>query len=570
MFSKALKSSNFYHLGSKEHDNVNGTRHFFLIWCIIAIILCLIEASTLDVLPSLMQDEAQITDYGRLALDPLSRWSVTWWVAGDKPLLLWSYLGPLIAELGYQLGGLSGVGTRIAALIGGLVASAVAFSWLIQRKVPQMFAGLLSLAFLLDPLFTLSQRMARTDSWVMAFCLASCWLLRLSSSKDKKTRILLVMLAGAFAAIAAFVWPSALFLFPLICTEFISSFYNGNFDKKSLQKLAKMFSYFVLAGLFASVLLLVPIQHQLDTIFDDMRNMVALNVNASKTPLDRIVGVVSPQPWAKLIKAFIKTLSPFFPLLALWAILFKRERGIVLAAAFTLVIIFTTLVYEFRLLYLLPYFLILAANLFQRTALPQLNPIVQRLSTVFLVILVIWSFGVSVFVRSAFAYNDGDQRKRNLIDEAAQAAIGTGNYRVFLAFTYEFYFTGRALGWQMYTPYIQFSFDDQGNWIRKDDFEPKTHFMKLLAKMDYAIFPGNLMTEDLRSQLSTSGLEYRGPIHIGMQQDHSSAPESGRSMDDIFTWYLQGAPSYGPYMLFARADSDATSPKLTLHTRKSQ
>ena len=150
-----------------------NAKKVWYIWIIFAIGMCLIEASTLDVLPSLMQDEAQITDYGRLALDPLSRWSVTWWVSGDKPLLLWSYLGPLFAEFGYQIGGPSGVGPRIMALIGGLTAAIMALGWLLERKVPTVIAGLLALAFLLDPLFTLSQRMARTDSWVMTFYLAS-------------------------------------------------------------------------------------------------------------------------------------------------------------------------------------------------------------------------------------------------------------------------------------------------------------------------------------------------------------------------------------------------------------
>jgi len=85
-----------------------NTKKLWYIWTIFAIAMCLLQASTIDVLPSLMQDEAQITDYGRLALDPLSGWSVTWWVAGNKPLFLWSYLGPLFAELGYQIGGPSG------------------------------------------------------------------------------------------------------------------------------------------------------------------------------------------------------------------------------------------------------------------------------------------------------------------------------------------------------------------------------------------------------------------------------------------------------------------------------
>ncbi|MGN7204112.1 hypothetical protein ACTHQF_07545 [Pedobacter sp. SAFR-022] len=568
MIIKALQTNNYNPISHKYEDKASITKLIFITWFILAVILCLVEASTLDVLPSLMQDEAQITDYGRLTLDPLSRWSVTWWVAGDKPLLLWSYLGPVFAELGYQFGGTSGVGPRIVALIGGLAAATVALAWLNQRKVPAAFAGLLSLAFLLDPLFTLSQRMARTDSWVIAFCLTSCWLLRLSSNKEGTTRILLVMLAGVLAALSAFVWPSALFLYPLILAEFLSSFYDGHFTRNSLQKTGKLFLYFVIGGLLTSILLLIPIRHQLTPIFEDMKNMVALNVNASKTSFERISGIFNYQSWAKIAKAFIKTLGPFLPLLGVWALFFRRERGIIIAFIFTLIIILTTLVYEFRLLYLLPYFMVLTGNLFLKAERKSVKPAVQRVSAGLLAFTVLWSICISVVLRSAFAYKDGAQRERNLIEAAARSAIGTGNHKVFLAFTYEFYFTGRSLGWEMYTPYIQFSFDDDGNWIRENDFKPKDRFMKLLAQMDYAIFSGSELDEDLSAQLRSSGLDYHGAIHIGMQQPKSNITSSDRSIGGIFSWYIQGAPSYGPYMLFARADKKARPS--TILVQKSQ
>ncbi|MDB5019794.1 MAG: hypothetical protein JWQ28_921, partial [Pedobacter sp.] len=200
-------------------------KRLWYIWLVLAIIMFFLQVITIDILPSLMQDEAQITDYGRLALDPFSRWSVTWWVAGEKPLFLWSYLGPVFAEFGYQIGGASGVGPRIIGLLGGLAASSMALGWLLERKTPPAIAGLLALGFLLDPLFTLSQRMARSDSWVMAFCLASCWLLCYSSPKRGAFKVTLVVLSGVFAAVSAFVWPSAVFLYPLISLELFRSIY---------------------------------------------------------------------------------------------------------------------------------------------------------------------------------------------------------------------------------------------------------------------------------------------------------------------------------------------------------
>src|SRR4051812_23086235 len=105
-------------------------------WIIILAVTFLIQVSTIDVMPSLQKDEIQIADYGRLTLDPSSDWSVNWLVAEGKPILLWSYLGPLLSETSYQLFGNSGLGPRIVALLGGLLAATMALGWLMARRVP--------------------------------------------------------------------------------------------------------------------------------------------------------------------------------------------------------------------------------------------------------------------------------------------------------------------------------------------------------------------------------------------------------------------------------------------------
>jgi hypothetical protein len=557
MFSKVLPLNIPDQGIGHDKEKVSALQRYWYIWVILAFGMFLLQASTIGILPSLMQDEAQITDYGRLALNPVSRWSVTWWVAGNKPLFLWSYLGPLIAEFGYQIGGASGVGPRLMALLGGLTAAIMALGWLLQRKVPAIFAGLLAFAFLLDPLFTLSQRMARSDSWVMAFCLASCWLLRMAPSKHGLPKVLLITLSGAFAAAAAFVWPSAVFLYPLICLEFFHAAYDRQSTSRPWKQMMQHALHFFLGGLLISIVLILPIRYQLPMISGDMKNMVALNVNASKTPAERILTLISYQPWAKLIKAFAKTLSPFLPLLALWALLFRREKGIVLASIFTLSIILMTLVYEFRLVYLLPYFLAMSGDLFQRLQVKSLQPAIRLASITFLVLVVAWSIGISIFLRTALAFSERSSHDRNLITDAATSAIGRGNYKVFLAFTYEFYFTGRSLGWQLYTPYIQFTYDAAGNWIRKDDYQPKDKFISLMSKMDYAIFQDGTMNDDIRNQLQLSGLSYSRTIHMSEKSlQNIDATASGR-MRNIILWFLRGADTYGPYRLYARVKANA-------------
>jgi hypothetical protein len=556
MFSKHIvftkNDNNIIELNNK----FSYKKNLWYIWLSIAFSLFLLQASTIDVLPSLMQDEAQITDYGRLALDSVSRWSVTWWIAGDKPLFLWSYLGPLFAEISFQIGGSSGVGPRIMALSGGLVAGIIAFGWLLERKVPPILAAILAIIFLIDPLSTLSQRMARSDSWVIAFCLASCWILRLSSSRQGFSKRKLLILSGILAATASFVWPSAMFLYPLICLELYYSVYGLTETKNYWKDLIVDVSWFLFGGLCISIILIIPIRHQLVTIMVDMKHMVALNVNNTTTPIQRLMTLFSYQPWEKLIKAFAKTLSPSLPFLALWALVFRRERGLLLVAIITLSMIFMTLVYEFRILYLLPYLLAITGSLFQYLNLDLSKVIIKRISVTLLTLSLVWSIGITIFLRSTIAYHDRTLHDRSLITNATKKAIGPGNFKVFLAFTYELYFAGRSLGWQLYTPYIQFSYDSSGNWIRKDDFQPKDKFIKLMSTMDYAIFPVGKINNDMDKQLKLSGLNYKCTIHIGDNiATNNNALKTSR-MHQIILWFLRGAERYGPYMLYARTNDN--------------
>ncbi|HEX9150603.1 MAG TPA: hypothetical protein VF842_00880 [Flavobacterium sp.] len=125
---------------------------------------------------------------------------MTWMVGNEKPLFLWTYIGPLIAETSFHLGGSSGIGPRIASLLGGLLASIFMMGWLMARRISPFMATCLSLAFLLDPLFNLSQRMGRSDSWVIALCLASCWVLRNSVLIKDRNKKIQFMIAGGLRA----------------------------------------------------------------------------------------------------------------------------------------------------------------------------------------------------------------------------------------------------------------------------------------------------------------------------------------------------------------------------------
>jgi len=541
-----------YTLPSKKHvvtlDKISYDRkRLWTLWVLIIAITFIVQLYTVNVLPSIQKDEVQITDYGRLALNPESDWSATWLLANNKPLHIWSYVGPLIAETAYRLGDGSGTSTRIASLIGGFFAATMALGWLLSRKVSPYFALLLSTAFLLDPLFVLTQTLGRVDSWVVAFCLSSCWLLRKETlTTSSRIPIAVIMCSGALTAVAAFIWPSSIFLYPLVVYELICLIKIK--VKHGLNKILLAIFYFIISSLVTAILLLIPVLSHAQLFLGDMQNVVAQNVQSSKSISDRAFALFDFQLWLKMIKAFGKTLSPFLPLLGLCAVLYKRDKWLILISLFTLALIFATLVYEYRLVYLLPYFLACSGEAFKNMN-ARVNSIIKRVGTISLIIIIIWAAGVSLVTRSILA-KGSVQLDRAKIYSAVNTSIGAGNYKVFLAYNYELYFAARSLGWHVYLPYIQYDYDEKGNWIQRDDYKPENKLRELLSEMDYAVFPKGSLSPELSSQLRQSGLVYKSTMQID-SDSKKNFQFSGRTMD-IILWFLRGSENYGPYVIYAR------------------
>ncbi|MFZ2097168.1 MAG: hypothetical protein WAV05_11080, partial [Anaerolineales bacterium] len=189
---------------------------FWIKWSLAITVIALIHSFTLTISPTVWPDEVDIIDYGRVALQPNTEWSINW-QEEDRPRLMLSYLGPILQEWAFQFSGESLVGPRAISLIGALAAATIAVGWLRSRGTSAFKAGLLGLIFLLDPLFTQSYRGARVDGWAMALGLGACWVLSRTSWRIQNGRTYhgMVLLAGALDLLAFFVWPSAVMLFPL-------------------------------------------------------------------------------------------------------------------------------------------------------------------------------------------------------------------------------------------------------------------------------------------------------------------------------------------------------------------
>lgn len=522
-------------------------------WFLLVLTAVAVQALTVDILPSVQQDDALVTDYGRLTLEPASDWGVTWLVAHNKPLLLWTYVGPLLAEISFRLGGPSGTGTRIMALIGGAAAAGMALLWLRSRKIPLFAAMGLATALLLDPLFTYSQRMARVDSWVIAFCLGACYLLRISARRDPRRAIMCRLGAGALIGLASLTWPSALLLFPLTALELLTVV---PFTRRNSRQIRAIVCWVLAGAILALVILLVPVRKNVEILLGDLSTMVSQNVGTSRTLLQQLTAILDPSLWLKSVKTFGKLLAPFLPLLAIFGVVYRRDKGLILVSAGALVLIFSTLVYEFRLLYLLPYCIALAGGLF----LPR-TPVSRwcRMPEAGLVMIVLWAGFVSLGLRSALAWDKDGVNSRERIFQAARSAIGAGEHKVFLGFTFELYYSGRSLGWKIYTPYVYFNYNTDGAWTREMEYEPRARFVELLSGMDYAVFHQSKITPSLEQQLKRAGLQYRRTIVVNeeFRRPVYSKPES-RTQSAVL-WFLRGEPSYGPYIVYAR---NATAPHL--------
>ena len=295
-------------------------------------------------------------------------------------------------------------------------------------------------------------------------------------------------------------------------------------------------------------------------IFGDMSIMVSRNVNSSNSIFEKFLSFFDHQAWLKLIKIYIKTLSIFIPLLALAGILLRWNRGLIIVTSFTIFLIFSSLVYEFRVLYLLPYLIALSGTIFLDYEKEKTKTRLIKLRNIGLSVLVLWSIGISLFVRTAIALDNRPDAYLNDIYETANSTIGKGPFKVFLGFNYEFYFAGRSLDWQLYNPYVKYEYDEGGNWISDKKYEPKTQFENLLSKMDYAIFKESEMDDELELQIKKSGLNFRKVLYPDEKPTSGKKVFRNGTMEKIL-WYLNGGNTNVPYVLYSRENPDEKKKK---------
>jgi len=514
-------------------DFRNNKNHysFWLKWLCSLIFISFFFIITIGNTPYLHKDETTTIELGRNTLHPDSDWSVAWLMSKNKPVLTCFYIGPVLQEFSYNTFG--EYGPRMMSLIGAFVAATAAVGWLLAYGITKINAFLLGIIFMLDPLFVQSYTIARIDCWAIALCFCACWILR--SNKSNLHLNGQIVVAGILLTIGTFIWPSAIFLFPIIILELISLIKNKVVTHK-FRSLFKAFLLLFTTCFIATILILIPI---ISEVFNSIQNVLEglkLNLISAPKSTDH---AIPPNLFEKSIELLrILKFSPFLPVLALFTIITRKNIGLFIAGMGITILLISTVVYMHRVLYMVPYFVFVVAHLYTINETERYKPIKYWILKGSLTLLLVWSVGLTLIARTVFSIIEKEDGKREQINLAAQQLIGKGRYNVFLWAT-EFYYAGRSLGWKMHTPYLAL-----------DDALTFETIKTFLPHMDYFIIMERLMTKEFADGLKEAGMSDQG-IHSLYVDTHVDdfKTDNIRRLRNLYHIHIQ---PYGPYRIFVR------------------
>lgn len=459
--------------------------------CLILAVILGISTITLGISPIIWQDEVQIMDYGRTSMPHADfRWGINWLLDG-RPNFSVNFLGPLVQETAFrELGGF--LGTRLAALLGAVVASTALFGWLLRRGAKPALALLGSTLFLINPLIAQSYRGARVDALAMAFVFLSLWAINYGrcNRRDSKS-FALYGLAGILLGIAGLIWPSIVILLPIVFYELASV--NG-ISFKADYKAWLNFTY----GSFCIILIAIVATFGLllfcfpDTIVRDILALLNYIIRNQNQVAQRN-GVDISNLVFYLAESF--AYEPFLPVVSLLLLVIFRWWGLLLALLCGVVVVVATNPYIHRAIYLVPY-LILTCVIGLDALL--MRGIIQRhkvISKFAVTSIILWSMMITLGARTVTALRERNERDPNLIMSVAKTTIGNGPYNVYIE-PWVFYYAGRELGWHMFRSFYG-KFDGSGV-VHAD-------WSKLALHMDYLVFSSTDINADMQDLFRTNG-----------------------------------------------------------------
>jgi len=459
------------------------------VWTAICITVIGIQVPTLTRDPLLYQDEVQILDYGRVALNPETSWGIVWDVDEQAPILIPAYAGAVLQELGYRLTEPSNLGSRLVSLGAGVLAATCLLGWLIVRRIPPIASLALALAFLVDPVFSGIYRGGRVDAWAFATCLGACWLLRYACLRrgENERALRPVFAAGFLAGISPFFWPNAPILWPLVLLELFNLLKSplGAGESNAGPNRGRLICSFGLGGLCAVGLAVVPALFHWELWWQSLKAVMAV------------------QAFAAVVKVSIVDLlaihDPSVAICLLISLFFCRDWGLIVALGLALLIVYQTMVYLPRVTYVLPYFFAIIAVAVSRVQHQQYSGrtgkfVMNRV----LAVLLIWNIADTLILQPYLTAVRGPATDPSQVRNELKRVIGAGAYRV-LTDEWSAYTAGRDLGWQQY---------------RSGTGYQDSKYLELLKSMDYLVLKEPPLWQNTLDLVDDAGFEVQETIHF--------------------------------------------------------
>jgi hypothetical protein len=497
-------------------SNLSGSKNFWLAWMAWMLLILGIHGLTLCISPPVWQDEVQIIDFGRTAIDPGTDWSISWNTVTSSAVINPLYVGGLIQNVLFSLSGYNILFPRLLCILGAIAASTSCLILLISLGHNRLRSAVLSSIFLLDPVFVAGYRGDRIDCWVMAAAFLSCIALQKSSSRpgsSEKTMpsIPLLLASGAIAAIGFSIWFSFVLLAPLIIWQIATIRTRSNPKELSSKSLLLIKIGFVwLLGLATCLFLIqAPILTGQPSAYRDLL-AATTRVTNSQSAIPAMTTLLS-----------LLLRNPFLLLLTGISLFLRPRLDFLFFMAIALTAILKSFVYDHRAVYFLPYMILHCSFSLEQFLEGDASHIalqwVRRGVLSIMCAALVTSISISLVLRPINAFATRDVRQLSLLNNVAIESVGKQNVSV-LVEPWEFYVPGRKLGWKMYKPY----------------FEAQDFSMAQILEMKYII---TTPSSPLLARLPSDKFSRVGDVWIDRpaSDERVSAPR---------------ALGYGPYLIF--------------------
>jgi hypothetical protein len=403
----------------------------FVCFFTVMLIGILIHSITLSYSPISWMDEVQIKEIARGGIfQKVSDWDMAL-VKNNGQLnsQSWAiyYIGGWFANLSCFLLGDSGA--RIINLLWLLVSTFLISFYAFRKTNNKILSVLVGLLYFSFPTLVQSVRGGRVDVIAFTFLFASLSVLQVKLKRSKFSFLLVCLLSSLLLACSVFSWITAVLCIPIVVYEFLEWLNSYQF---SLQKKVFFIGAMLFFFMFTTILLVSPFFSNYYETKEFVTSVLMLNTSSNNE---------------FNVKMFFKGLVAFpgVYIVSLSLVFFSRRLFFLSFSILLVSIIMTrTYCYGFRMLYLLPYALIILVLFFK-------NMKNNKNKMLYLYILFFMggaSFIYSILLRNVSEYFTKEFRSLTHVKEMFKKEIGE-NKRIYCD-TFQLYSIGKNLNWKQY------------------------------------------------------------------------------------------------------------------------